>query len=107
MEAIDYDDTFFIAFPREITRAPLGAISDAIQSIFFFVDKSEDELKKQVNNALGNPTPAWEDPKQTVYKSWYKESNRLVRENQTAVGKLIRLIGKVFVVIILLRFFLF
>ena len=107
MEVIDQYDTFFITFHREITRARVGAISDAIQSIFFFVDKSGDELKKQVNNALGNPTPAWEDPEQTVYKSWYKESNRLVRENQTALGKLVRLIGKVFVVIILLRFFLF
>ena len=77
------------------------------RAFFFFVDKSSDELKKQVNNALGNPTPAWKDSKQTVYKSWYKESNRLVRENQTALGKLVRLIGKVFVVIILLRFFLF
>ena len=49
MEVIDQYDTFFITFHREITRARVGAISDAIQSIPFFVDNSRDELKKQVD----------------------------------------------------------
>ena len=49
MEVIDCNDTFFITFHREITRAPVGAKNDAIQSIPLFGDKSGDELNKQVN----------------------------------------------------------
>ena len=49
MEVIDCNDTFFITFHREITRAPVGAKNDAIQSIPLFDDKSGDELNKQVN----------------------------------------------------------
>ena len=56
MEVIDCNDTFFITFHREITRAPVGAINDAIQSIPLFGDKSGDELNKQVNKThIGIP----------------------------------------------------
>jgi len=96
-DALNESTDLLDVIPREVIRAPLGAIEDAANSVALTVDKTGDEFKKQINQALGRPVNPDQDPSSDEYESWFDGSNKIIAENQTAVGKFARGIGEFWV----------
>ena len=94
---LDESTDFFTVLARESVRAPLGGLEDAANSVLLTADKTGDELKKQVNQALGRPVDPTQDPSSDEYESWFDGNNRLIAENQTGIGRFGRDVAEFFV----------
>ena len=83
-------------FASEAVRAALGYKEDAIRDALLLVDKTGDEVKKQINKKLGRPVDPRQDPSSDSYDSWFDGDHRIVAENQTGLGQFSRSILQFF-----------
>ena len=77
-------------FASETVRAALGYKEDAIRDSLLLLDKTGDEVKKQINKTLGRPVDPRQDPSSDHYDSWFDGDHRIIAENQTGLGQFSR-----------------